>query len=115
MQSVERLSLLSGAFPIVVTVLGVLGLLWLIAVRRTRHLLAVVPIATAAAAAVTAVLHYVVEKVWRPFPDPIETIIYVWIGVGLLGLFLLTPRVAAAGGVLRKAVAVFAAVLVVLM
>lgn len=56
------------------------------AARRwwTREL----PLTVVISAALTAAGGLLVEKVLRPFPDAVPTIVYVWIGVGLLGVLL---------------------------
>ncbi|MBY6366038.1 alpha/beta hydrolase [Rhodococcoides corynebacterioides] len=89
-------SLVSGPLPTVVTFAGAVGLAVLVLSRRRGHLLRSVPICLIAAVVLTVVGWVVVEKIWRGFPDPIQTSVYVWIGVGLLGLLLVVPRVVAA-------------------
>lgn len=106
-------SLVSGPLPTVVTSVGVVGLVVLVVSRRRPHLLRSVPISLLAAAALTALGWVVVEKIWRGFPDPIQIAVYVWIGVGLLGLLLLVPRIVAARRWWTKILAVLAAVAVV--
>ncbi|WP_371829941.1 alpha/beta hydrolase [Rhodococcoides trifolii] len=108
------MSLISGWLPVVAAVLGVLGVLWLVAVRSRRHVAVTVPLCAVSAAVVTVAAWYVVEKVWRPFPDPIETVIYVWIGTGLFALFVLVPRLLRSRGWVGRIVTVLAVVAVVL-
>ncbi|MBY6410142.1 esterase [Rhodococcus sp. BP-252] len=108
------LSLVSSATTTVLSVLGALGGVWLVVSKRRWYVLRALPIGATAAFVIGVVLYYVVEKVWRPFPDPIETEIYVWIGIGLAAVLLVVPRTIAARGVLAKAASVIAAVLVVL-
>lgn len=107
------LSLVSDTTSTVVSILGALGGLWLVSSRRRWYVLRALPIALTVALIVGVVLYYVVEKVWRPFPDPIEIEIYVWIGIGLAALFLVIPRTIAARGVLAKGLSIVAAVLVI--
>ncbi|MGB3770571.1 MAG: alpha/beta hydrolase-fold protein [Rhodococcus sp. (in: high G+C Gram-positive bacteria)] len=85
-------SLVSGPLPVVVTSAGVVGLAWMVFARRRRHLVRAVPIAVVTAATLTAIAWFVIEKIWKVFPDPIETSVYVWVGLGVLGLFLFVPR-----------------------
>ncbi len=90
-------SLLTGPVPWVTTGLAVIGALWLIlgrtgATRRYRR--TVVPTCVIIAAALTGIGRVVVEKWWRPFPDPIEPWVYLWIGCGLLALLLAAVRLA---------------------
>lgn len=69
--TITDLSLVTGPVPPVVTVLGILALLWLIFSRSRRHVLISIPVCIVAAIAITLVLYWLIEKVWRPFPDPI--------------------------------------------
>ncbi|MET4050172.1 MULTISPECIES: alpha/beta hydrolase-fold protein [unclassified Rhodococcus (in: high G+C Gram-positive bacteria)] len=114
MHSIASLSLISGTTPILVSILGLLGALWLLVSRRRWYLLRAVPIVIVVASVFGFSLYYVVEKVWRPFPDPIEVEIYVWIAVGTAALLLVVPRTMVALGLLGRAVSVLAALLVVL-
>ncbi|QCB51203.1 esterase [Rhodococcus sp. PAMC28707] len=114
MHSIVSLSLISGTTPILVSILGLLGALWLLVSRRRRYLLLAVPIALVVASVFGLSLYYVVEKVWRPFPDPIEVEIYVWIAVGASALLLMVPRTMVASGFLGRALSILAALLVVL-
>lgn len=110
----DSLSLIDGPVPVIVSVLGALGGLWLLlSPRSRRYATRALPIAATAAIVVTAIGYVVVEKVWRPFPDPIETAIYVWIGVGFAALFAVIPRSVAARGVLGTVASVLAMVFVV--
>jgi S-formylglutathione hydrolase FrmB len=88
---VGQLSLISGWLPVVILVLGVLALGWLL-LRRDRRQLRTVSVVLVLAAVLTLLLRYVVEDVWRPFPDALPISIYTSIGVGLLGLLLAGPR-----------------------
>ncbi|WP_308123747.1 alpha/beta hydrolase-fold protein [Rhodococcus sp. BP-316] len=106
-------SLVSGPVPIVVTVVGVLGLVWLVLARRRRHLTRAVPVAVSVAAVLTVAAWFGIEKIWRVFPDPVETSVYVWVGLGVLGLFLLVPRMLAATRWWTRVVTVIATVAVV--
>lgn len=114
MHSIVSLSLISGTTPILVSILGFLGVLWLLVSRRRWYVLRAVPIALAVASVFGFSLYYVVERVWRPFPDPIEVEIYVWIAVGAAALLLVVPRTMVASGLLGRAISILAAVLVVL-
>ncbi|MDJ0362015.1 alpha/beta hydrolase-fold protein [Rhodococcus sp. H29-C3] len=114
MHSILSLSLISGTTPILVSILGLLGALWLLASRRRWYLLRAVPIALVVASVFGFSLYYVVEKVWRPFPDPIEVEIYLWIAIGTAALLLVVPRTMVASGLLGRATSILAALLVVL-
>ncbi len=113
MEWFDSLSLIDGPVPVIVSVLGALGGVWLVVSSSRRYSRRALPIATTVAIVATAVGYVVVEKVWRPFPDPIATSIYVWIGVGLAALLAVVSRLLAARGVLGKLTTVVAAVLVV--
>ncbi|MDJ0394108.1 alpha/beta hydrolase-fold protein [Rhodococcus sp. G-MC3] len=107
------LSLVSSTTSLVLSILGAAGAIWMLGSRTRWYLRRALPTGLVSAAFVAVVLYVAVEKVWRPFPDPIETEIYVWIGVGLAAVFLVVPRTVAARGIVRKVVSVLAAVLVV--
>lgn len=109
---VVSLSLVSDTTSWVTVLLGLLGAAWLVICPKRWYLLRALPICIAAAAVLAAGLYYVVEKVWRPFPDPIEPEIYVWIGVALGAVAIVVPRVLAAGRKLTKVISVLAAILV---
>ena len=80
--------LLSGPLPWVVGVAGTVGGLFLLARRSKRWWFVVVPIVLCAAAAVTALLAYLVDEVWRPFPDPVPLSVLLAVGAGLAGVGL---------------------------
>ncbi|NKS54635.1 esterase [Rhodococcus hoagii] len=88
----DRLSLVSGPLPVVLAVCGIAGAGWLLASRRRWFLRWALPAAVVGAVAATLLLWVIVEKVWKPFPDPIETSVYVWIGIGLWAALLALPR-----------------------
>ena len=111
--SLASLSLVSDTTFAVASVAGVLGAIWLLACRKRWYLQRALPACLLGAAAVTLAIYLVVEKLWRPFPDPIEIPIYVWIGVALAALLLMVPRTLAARRVLTRVVSVLAALLVV--
>ncbi|TQF68245.1 esterase [Rhodococcus spelaei] len=110
-----RLSLISGPLPWVLTGLGALGGVWLLfAPTRSRgYRRRAIPLCCTAALVLTLVGWLVVEKWWRPFPDPVETEIYVWIGLGVLALMLLVVRVFADRGFWRTVISLLAALAVV--
>ena len=57
-----------------------------------RWLLICVPIIVMAAAGVTAVLTWLVNNVWRPFPDSLPFPIVLWSWIALIGLLLALAR-----------------------
>lgn len=109
------LSVVSGPVPVVVTVLGVVGFLWLIFYPSVRYLLIVVPISIAVAVGGTLLAHYLVEDVWRPFPEAIETGVYISSCVAALALILGVARFVAGHGWLQKLITVLAGLFAVLM
>lgn len=113
MNWVASLSLVSGTTELVMSITGALAALWLMVCRKRWYLLRALPAGIAAAAAIGVALNVVVEKLWRPFPDPIETAIYVWISVGVAALILVAPRTIAAPKLWSRTVSVLAAVVVV--
>ncbi|MDH3061624.1 esterase, partial [Gordonia alkanivorans] len=109
------LSIVSGPVPVVVTVLGVIGFLWLIFYPSVRYLLIVVPVSIAVAVGGTLLAHYLVEDVWRPFPEAIETGVYISSCVAALALILGVARFVAGHGWLQKLITVLAGLFAVLM
>ena len=89
---IGQLSLVSGPMPAVLAGLGVLALLWLLIRRDRRHLTRTAPAIALACVVLTGIFSYVVEVVWRPFPDPLPLAIYLALGAGLLGLLAVVPR-----------------------
>ncbi|MFC4604330.1 alpha/beta hydrolase [Rhodococcus kronopolitis] len=111
-----RWSLIDGPIPWALTALGLAGGLWLLfaGTADTRgYRRRAVPLCAAGALVLTGVGWVVVEKWWRPFPDPIETRIYAWIGLGVFAVLLLGVRLAADRRVRRGLVSALAAVAVV--
>ncbi|MGA9872990.1 MAG: alpha/beta hydrolase-fold protein [Rhodococcus sp. (in: high G+C Gram-positive bacteria)] len=111
--AVTSLSLTSETTSLVTALLGVAGVLWLLVCRARWYAARALPLSLLTAAAVTCALYFVVEKVWRPFPDPIEPMIYVWVGVGIAALLLVVPRMLAATGLFGRAVSIVAGLLVI--
>jgi hypothetical protein len=77
-------SLLSGPVPVVVLVLGVFAAAWLVLRRDPHHLTRTVPLLVLGAALAVGVLAFLVQRVWRPFPDPVPLAVYTWVGLGLM-------------------------------
>ena len=80
--------LLSGPLPWVVGAAGIGGGVYLLARRSRRWWTVVVPAALLGAAAVTAVLAFLIDRVWRPFPDPVPLSVLLALGAGLAGIGL---------------------------
>lgn len=108
-------SLLSGALPVTVMALGGLGALWLLVRPDRRHLLRTVPLTFLCALALTVGAWWVIEKAWRPFPDPLPMSVYLWSGLAVWALLLIVPRaVAGRRRALTAAVSMLAAALVLI-
>lgn len=93
--------------------LGALGAVWLVMCRVRWYQRRALPACVLGAASTTLASYVVVEKIWRPFPDPIEVSIYVWVGVGLAALFAAVPRAVAASSIRGKVASVIATAAVV--
>lgn len=111
----SSLSIVGGWVPVSVTILGILGFLWLIVYPSVRYLLIVVPVSIAVAVIGTIAIRYVIEDVWHPFPEPIQTKVYVSGGVAVLAAILLVARFIVGHGVAQKLVTVVAGLLAITM
>jgi len=80
------------AAVVVFALVAVAGLLALAARRNRRWLLVGPATALVVTVAVVAAAAVVVEVVWRPFPDPLPKIVYVWSGTAVLALAFLAGR-----------------------
>jgi len=107
-------SLLSGPVPVVVVVLGVFAAAWLVLRRDPHHLTRTVPLLVLGAALAVGVLAFLVQRVWRPFPDPVPLSVYTWVGLGLLAVLLAVPRLRHGRGVGSRVLTVLAVLAVVL-
>jgi S-formylglutathione hydrolase FrmB len=86
------LSLITGPIPIAATVAAVAALTYL-AIRKNRTWWTrVLPIAVLACAVVVAGLAYVVDHVWKPWPEPLPMVLVVWAGAALTALTLAVAR-----------------------
>ncbi|MCX5044376.1 esterase family protein [Aldersonia sp. NBC_00410] len=114
METITDISLLSGALPTVVLAIGALGAVWLLVAQRRWYYYLALPACLIGATLVTLLAYQIVENWWRPFPDPVETEVYVWIGVAIAAIALLVPRILTARhwpGRVLTVVAVLAVVL----
>lgn len=114
MSSLTDLSLLSGVLPAVVLGAGALGGLWLLAGTTRKNLIAIC-IATALTALLTGTIFLFVERVWRPFADPVDVSIYVALGLAALAVLLVIPRIVLARRKIRVAGASSAAAIAVVL
>src|SRR5215468_8148715 len=106
-------SLIAGPLPVILLVGALLALAWLAAGRNAprrgssrrgarggsaggaasaRWLVICVPLIVMAAGGVTALLTWLINNVWRPFPDPLPFTIVLWSWVALAGLALALAR-----------------------
>ncbi|MBB5960117.1 enterochelin esterase-like enzyme [Saccharothrix tamanrassetensis] len=89
MTSPLDLSLISGPVPVAATVAGVAALVCLgVGVRRFR----VVSIAVVACAGLAAAVGFVVNVVWRPFPEPLPTSVPTGLGAVSLAVVLVVAQ-----------------------
>ena len=126
-------SLVAGPLPVILLVSALLALAWLAAGRNApgrgflrrgagrgsaggavsaRWLAIGVPLIVMAAGGVTAVLTWLINNVWRPFPDLLPFTIVFWSWVALAGLALAVARQPLLRTWPRRAAAIAAGVLV---
>src|SRR6516164_5363178 len=126
-------SLVAGPLPVILLVGALLALAWLAAGRNAprrgslrsaalggtaggavsgRWLAIWVPLIVMAAGGVTAVLTWLINNVWRPFPDVLPFTIVLWSWVALAGLALALVRLPLLRTWPRRAAAIAAGVLV---
>jgi S-formylglutathione hydrolase FrmB len=131
-------SLLTGPLPVILLVSAVLALAWLTAGRNApgrgrlwrgvlgsraapdggdgavsvRWLVICVPLIVVAAGAVTALATWLIDNVWRPFPDLLPFTVIFWSWLALAGLVLAFARQPLLRTWPRRAAAIGAAVLV---
>jgi enterochelin esterase-like enzyme len=86
-------SLLTGAVPVVVAVLGGAALLALCLSRRRHWFTRWLPLALLLAAGLSWLIAVAVDDWWQPFPEGLPTTSAVWIGVAVLGLCVALFRV----------------------
>ncbi|MGW2229252.1 alpha/beta hydrolase [Streptomyces formicae] len=85
-------SLVDGAVPLVVRILGALALAALLFSRDRRWWTKLLPIAVVTAALLTLLVELTVDDWWQPFPDELPSDVVVWIGVAILGVCLMLCR-----------------------
>ncbi|WP_233608381.1 alpha/beta hydrolase [Nocardia stercoris] len=90
------MSLLSGPLPGTLTLLGAAGAAWLLIGPARWYFRYGLPIAAAVAALATGAGYWVVEKSWRPLPEPLDPALYLLAGATLLALLLVIPRIVVA-------------------
>jgi S-formylglutathione hydrolase FrmB len=86
------LSLINGPIPTAAT-LAAAGALTYLAIRKNRTWWTrVLPIVVPACVLVAAGLSYVVDHVWKPWPEPLPVVLTVWLGAALTALALAVAR-----------------------
>lgn len=90
--AVLGIRLITTAAAVTFWCLTALGLAVLLARRHRRWPPLGVPAALAIALVVTGLAAVLIEKVWRPFPDPLPHSVYWWSATGVLALALLALR-----------------------
>ena len=126
-------SLLAGPLPVILLVGALLALAWLVAGRNApgngwlrrgarggsaggaasvRWLAVWVPLIVMAAGGVIAVLTWLINNVWRPFPDLLPFPLVLWSWVALAGIVLVVARQPLLRTWPRRAAAIAAGVLV---
>ena len=81
-------SLVDGAVPLVVQILGALALAALLLSRDLRWWTRLLPLAVVTAALLTVLVKFTVDDWWQPFPDELPGDVMVWLGVAILGVCL---------------------------
>ncbi len=125
-------SLIAGPLPVILLVSALLALAWLVAGRTAprrgslrrgargggaggaasvRWLAICVPLLVLAAGGVIALLAWLIDDVWRPFPDSLPFTVVLWSWVALAGLVLAFARQPLLRTGPRRAAAIAAGVL----
>ncbi|MCS7480692.1 alpha/beta hydrolase [Umezawaea endophytica] len=92
MTSPLELSLITGPVPVVVAVCGAAAGVALLAARGRTWWTRVVPISAAACALLAVGVALIVDRVWKPFPEPLPAVVPVCLGVVVLGVVLAVAR-----------------------
>lgn len=80
--------LVHGPVPAILTAAGALAGLSLLVRRDRRWWLRVVPFVAGASVLVTALLVWMVDDLWQPFPDPLPLRVVYWVGVAMFAIGL---------------------------
>jgi S-formylglutathione hydrolase FrmB len=107
-------SLIDGAVPTTLLVVGVGATLYLLADRDRPWWTWKLPLAVGVTVALTILVGLFVNKWWKPFPDDLPTDVLAWIGVGILGVALAVARFATMGWKGRTAAVAGALALILL-
>lgn len=90
--SILDVRLISTAAAVTFWCLTVLGTAMLVARRNGRWAMFGIPAAIAATVALTGIAAVLIERVWRPFPDPLPHAVYGWSATAVLAIVLLVLR-----------------------
>ncbi|WP_336670322.1 alpha/beta hydrolase [Tsukamurella sp. USMM236] len=115
MNPLRNLQLTAGPVPLLLLLAGAAALAGLISATRRGGSARIVLACVAAALGVTALVDYLVEFVWKPFPDRLDPLVLLWVALGVLALLLAGVRVARAPSWRSTALSTAAVGLVVLM
>ncbi|MCS3779801.1 alpha/beta hydrolase [Tsukamurella ocularis] len=115
MNPLRNLQLTAGPVPLLLLLTGAAALAGLISATRRGGSTRTVLVCVAAALAATAFVDYLVEFVWKPFPDRLDPLVLLWIALGVLALLLAGVRVVRAPSWRSTALSTAAVGLVVLM
>lgn len=96
MNPLRNLQLTAGPVPLLLLLAGAAALAGLISATRRGGSARLVLACVAAALGVTALVDYLVEFVWKPFPDRLDPLVLLWVALGVLALLLAGVRVARA-------------------
>ncbi|WP_308297408.1 alpha/beta hydrolase [Tsukamurella paurometabola] len=88
MSPLRNLQLTAGPVPLLLLMAGAAALAGLLSVTRRTGSARAVFACVGAALALTAVVDYLVEFVWKPFPDRLDPLVLLWIALGVLALLL---------------------------
>ncbi|ADG78721.1 Putative esterase OS=Tsukamurella paurometabola (strain ATCC 8368 / DSM / CCUG 35730 / CIP 100753/ JCM 10117 / KCTC 9821 / NBRC 16120 / NCIMB 702349 /NCTC 13040) OX=521096 GN=Tpau_2110 PE=4 SV=1 [Tsukamurella paurometabola] len=86
--------LTAGMLPVVLALAGALGLAALLVRLPRRRPARTVALCVLGGVGLTAVLDFLVEYVWRPFPDRLDPAVLLWVAVALTGVLLAVVHVA---------------------
>lgn len=115
MSPLRNLQLTAGPVPLLLLLAGAAALAGLISATRRSGSARTVLACVAAALGVTALVDYLVEFVWKPFPDRLDPLVLLWVALGVLALLLAGVRVTRAPSWRSTALSTAAVGLVVLM
>jgi enterochelin esterase-like enzyme len=100
--SVLDTSLILGTLPTIITLAGALSLAYLLMVRRSRWWTHTIPTLLIGSVLVVG-LADVALLAWRPFPDPLPTLVLCWAALPIFAAALAVARAAHAGTAVARA------------